>query len=73
MADAVVNAEERQALYRAACAACARGREPVRRKVYGETWMWLHDSVAACGANSLREQHRHDDAVAAQREAVPED
>ncbi len=73
MAAAVISKEERDRLYRAECTACFAGREPVRREVYPGHWLWLHDSVATCAAHNLREQHRTDDAVAAQREKVPED
>ena len=64
---------KRQAQYNRLCAFCARGREPVRREVFANSFMWLHDSVQACGANDLRKRHRDEDAIAAQKEQPNED
>ena len=58
----------RQAQYNRLCAYCARGQQPVRRNLYGNSWMYLHDSVQACGANALRNRHRDEDAITAQKE-----
>jgi hypothetical protein len=45
----------------------------VRREVYTNSFMWLHDSVQACGANDLRKKHRSEDAIAAQKKEQPDE
>ena len=54
-------------LYAKLCAQCRAGREPVRRQISPGVFMWLHDSVAACGAHVEREKAKQEAAIAAQK------
>jgi len=56
-----------EAKYAKLCPQCKLGREPVRREISPGVFMWLHDSVATCGAHAERENEKSQAAVAAQK------
>jgi hypothetical protein len=63
----VMAKDSRQARYAKLCSICASGRDPVRREVTPGVSMWLHDSIATCGAHKEREQDKDRDAIKTQK------
>lgn len=53
--------------YKKICKLCAEGREPVRREWMPGKFMWMHDSVVACGATDVREEDKKKIVVASQK------